>query len=61
VKRKSEIMNLCQSCKDDYESTGAHHIRRTYSEKDGMEKCTKCPRLGWEYEISPKNRKRGQR
>ena len=60
MKNKSDVMTLCQKCKRDYENTGAYYIRRTYAEKDGMEKCTKCPKDGWEYEITPKER-RGKR
>lgn len=58
MKAKAEIMNLCHKCKDDYESTGEHRIRRTYKERDGMEKYTKCPRIGWEYKITTKRWKR---
>jgi len=57
---KTDVMTLCPKCRRDYENTGAYYIRRTYTEKDGMEKCTKCPKDGWEYEITPKER-RGKR
>ena len=62
MKNKSDAMTLCSKCKRDYENTGGYYIRRTYSEtkEDGMGKCTKCPKDGWEYEITPKER-RGKR
>jgi hypothetical protein len=57
LKNKTEVMNLCHKCRDDYELAGDYQIRRTYTEKDGMEKCTKCPKSGWEYAITRKNKK----
>jgi hypothetical protein len=60
MKGKSDVMTLCSKCKRDYVNTGGYYIRRTYNEKDGMERCTKCPKDGWEYEITPKE-KRGRR
>jgi len=56
-----DVMTLCGKCRADYENTGDYEIRRTYKEKDGKEKCAKCPtKTGWEYKITPK-KKRGKR
>ena len=57
-----EVMTLCGKCKADYENTGDYYICRTYSEtpESGMGKCTKCPKSGWEYKITPKS-ERGKR
>jgi hypothetical protein len=63
VNKQFLIMTLCKRCKDDYNNTGGYYIRRTYSEneKNGKEKCTKCPnKFGWEYEIKMKEN-RGNR
>ena len=56
MKRKFDVMTLCAKCRRDYESIGGYYIRRTYTDMDGMGKCTKCHMLGREYEIMPKER-----
>jgi hypothetical protein len=53
----NDIITLCKFCADDYYHSSDFHIRAVYP-RAHKEKCTKCGRGGYDYEVTPiKNKK----
>jgi hypothetical protein len=56
--KKPYILTLCAKCRAAFENTGAK-VRRVRGDQDYQEKCTYCGvRYGYDYEITPKERRK---
>jgi hypothetical protein len=54
------IITLCKQCADDYYNSPDFRIK-AIQPRIFKEKCTKCDRGGFDYEVTPKYKRRGRK